>query len=462
MNHAAPPGRAQPLLTVEQLDFGYPGRPLFTAWSATVSAGLTWLQGRPGSGKSTLLKLLGGALAPAAGRLLIGPVEAASEPRRYRQQVFWCGDGPLPFDHLRPPEYFGFLQGLYPGFDVGALGQHVQAFGLAGHLQQRLGALPSGAQRKVALAAALSAGTRVTLLDRPFDGLDPSARGHLLATLDSAATHASRAWVLAGPGVDAGPAPWPAALLELDRRERRCNAVSVVPATADIPFRRPASGPTGAAALRHRGPGADLPPPLHTIGRRMSTAAPIAGPASGHLSSLDGLPAAVRAHNADLLNDRLSVADYRARLCVELQTTFACSRASLWRFGGAAPGDLSLTCVAAFDEAEGPSSGGDVLNQSEYHGYFEALLQHGVYASIDVLTDPHLQGLVAPYFLPRGIRSLLDTTFKVNGKIFGVVCIEQTGAPRDWTLRERQALRNVSSQISLAVARFYARPRERD
>ncbi|MCW7536946.1 GAF domain-containing protein [Aquabacterium sp. A7-Y] len=175
------------------------------------------------------------------------------------------------------------------------------------------------------------------------------------------------------------------------------------------------------------------------------------------MSLRETLAQTIRAHSADLLADRLSSSGYRDRLCVALQQAFGCSRASLWRFGGPAADDLSLTCVAAFDVAEGATPGGDVLRQVEYRGYFEALLQSGVYASSDVLTDPHLGGLVAPYFLPRGIRSLLDTTFKVNGRIFGVVCIEQTGEPRHWSVREQHALRHAASQISLAVARYKSR-----
>ena len=196
-----------PVLQVEALSFSYPGRPVFTGWSAEIAAGLTWLRGGNGSGKSTLLALLAGALAPITGHIAVNGILQAGQPLDYRCQVFWCGPGPLVFDHLRPPEYFGFIAGLYPRFDSAALAGHVQAFGLQPHLGLRLSALSTGTQRKVALATALAVGTAVVLLDEPFNALDDASLGHLKAVLRAAAASSSQAWLVAShPDPGAGAA----------------------------------------------------------------------------------------------------------------------------------------------------------------------------------------------------------------------------------------------------------------
>ena len=203
------------ILKIDGLSFSYPGRPLFTGFSAQLGPGLTWLRGPNGCGKSTLLALLAGALRPITGQIAVNNILQAGQPLDYRREVFWCGPGPVVFDHLRPPEYFGFIAGLYPRFDAQALAGHVQAFGLAAHLGQRLSALSTGTQRKVALAAALAVGTAVVLLDEPFNALDAASLAHLQAVLHEAAGSRSQAWLVAShPDPGAGAAG--RALLDLD------------------------------------------------------------------------------------------------------------------------------------------------------------------------------------------------------------------------------------------------------
>jgi ABC-2 type transport system ATP-binding protein len=184
-------------LTADDLSFSYPARHVFTRWSARFEPGLTWLRGGNGSGKSTLLKLLAGALPPLSGRLVAAGIDAAQDPLGYRRKVFWCGPGAIVFDHLRPDEFFAFMQSLYPHWDSAEAAAQAQAFGLAPHFGQRLAALSTGTQRKVWLAAALAAGTAVLLLDEPLNALDAASLAHLQLQLAAAAARRSAAVVVA-------------------------------------------------------------------------------------------------------------------------------------------------------------------------------------------------------------------------------------------------------------------------
>lgn len=187
-------------LVVRDLSFSWPRRHVFTAWSADVGAGLTWLRGVNGSGKSTLLKLLAGALPPLSGAMqLMGDValNPATDALAWKREVFWCGPGPIAFDHLRPLEYFGFLQGLYPRFDAQAVMAHAAGFGLGPHLATPLAALSTGTQRKVWLAAALAVGARLRLLDEPLNALDAASLAHLHAELAGAAQQTHTLWLVA-------------------------------------------------------------------------------------------------------------------------------------------------------------------------------------------------------------------------------------------------------------------------
>ena len=184
------------LLSARQLVFSYPRRHVFSGWSAEFKSGLTWVRGINGSGKSTLLHLLAGALPLQGGVLQVHGIDSTTHALAYRLEVFYCGPGPIAFDHLRPTEFFGFMRALYPRFDVDALGEHVRSFGLEGHLDLRLSALSTGTQRKVWLAAALVAGTRVVLLDEPGNSLDVESLDHLKSQLLRRAYDKGRACIV--------------------------------------------------------------------------------------------------------------------------------------------------------------------------------------------------------------------------------------------------------------------------
>jgi len=152
------------LLRLESLGFAHPGAPtpVFQALSAELPGGIALVCGDEGRGKSTLLRLLAGQLQAAHGRMLwqgqplaasqvafFDAQEAAWQPQVVQQIL----DGLLP----RPPaDLPGLLEGL----------------GLGPHLGKPLYQLSTGSRRKVFLAAALSAGAPLTLLDQPFMALD--------------------------------------------------------------------------------------------------------------------------------------------------------------------------------------------------------------------------------------------------------------------------------------------------
>lgn len=125
---------AHPLLTATGLGFSYvSGEPLISDLSLHLSSGQRIaLVGPNGSGKSTLVRLLSGELQPDAGTITGAP--------------------PL----------------------------HVAQHVTAGVITRS-----GGEARLQALRAAFAAGSRVILLDEPTNDLDPDARAHFAALLDS-------------------------------------------------------------------------------------------------------------------------------------------------------------------------------------------------------------------------------------------------------------------------------------
>lgn len=186
------------VLHAEGLSFHYPQQPgLLARWSARIPAGLTLVRGGDGCGKTTLLRLLAGDLPASAGRLQIHGVELQSSPVSYRQQVFWLDPRSTAFDQITPRDYYKSLTGRFAKFDERLLPDLLDGLSLVPHLDKSIYMLSTGTRRKVWLAAAFASGAAATLLDEPFAALDRSAIAFVMELLEDAATHPTRAFVLA-------------------------------------------------------------------------------------------------------------------------------------------------------------------------------------------------------------------------------------------------------------------------
>ena len=186
-----------PLLQVSQLNFSYPGVPLFQNFSVAIPPGVTLVRGGDGRGKTSLLQLLGGSMTARDGVLQLDNIRLDEDSQAYRRQVFHIDPRTDAYDQMTPPQFFAAMQERFPAFDESCLPCLTGGLSLTPHLEKQLFMLSTGTKRKTYLAAAFAANARLTLLDDPFASLDRASINFVSERLNTLPGDQRQAWVVA-------------------------------------------------------------------------------------------------------------------------------------------------------------------------------------------------------------------------------------------------------------------------
>jgi branched-chain amino acid transport system ATP-binding protein len=147
------------------------------------------LVGRNGAGKTTLMRTLMGHLAPTSGSVVFGGHDLLALPAHARAGL---GIGYMPEDRGLVPELTVEENILVPLWVNRALvteDRLALVYRVLPELVEMRGRrallLSGGQQKLVALARALAAGTRLLLLDEPFEGVAPALSKRLADVIAS-------------------------------------------------------------------------------------------------------------------------------------------------------------------------------------------------------------------------------------------------------------------------------------
>jgi len=159
------------MLEIKNITFGYtPFKNVFQDFSLEFeNPGVYGLLGKNGTGKSTLLYLIMGLLHPKSGQILFEGNETSKREASVLADLFI-----VPEDYNLPnvtlKDYVKALAPLYPKFSEEKLNNCLGVFEMDQDV--KLGEISMGQKKKVYMAIALAAGTRILLMDEPTNGLD--------------------------------------------------------------------------------------------------------------------------------------------------------------------------------------------------------------------------------------------------------------------------------------------------
>jgi len=145
---------------------------------AVADGSMTGLVGRNGAGKTTLLRTIMGHVKPSQGRITFDGQDLGTLPSHARAEL---GIGFMPEDRGLVPELTVQENILVPVWvnkglrEAERLALVYRVLPELEEMSHRRALLLSGGQQKlVALARAMAVGTRLLLLDEPFEGVAPA------------------------------------------------------------------------------------------------------------------------------------------------------------------------------------------------------------------------------------------------------------------------------------------------
>ena len=167
------------MLRIESIHVAIQSVQVLRGLSLEVNSGtMVGLVGRNGAGKTTLMRSVMGHLATSQGRILFEGQDLAAIPKHARATL---GIGYMPEDRGLVPELTVEENILVPVWTSKTLKEAARlkfVYDVLPELvemRHRRALLLSGGQQKlVALARALAVGTRLLLLDEPFEGVAPA------------------------------------------------------------------------------------------------------------------------------------------------------------------------------------------------------------------------------------------------------------------------------------------------
>lgn len=158
------------MISVKNLHFGYPKKPVFKDLSLELKPGFIYgLLGKNGTGKSTLLRNIAGLLFPREGKIEVMGYKPGDRLPGFLQEVFMVPEEfhmpDVPLEHLEK-HYAPF----YPKFSAEQFRKYVAEFNIpiSGSLQN----MSYGQKKKVLISLGLATNTSVLLMDEPTNGLD--------------------------------------------------------------------------------------------------------------------------------------------------------------------------------------------------------------------------------------------------------------------------------------------------
>lgn len=126
-------------------------------------------------------------------------------------------------------------------------------------------------------------------------------------------------------------------------------------------------------------------------------------------------------------------------------------RVSVWKID---PGRTRLDCLGNYDESVREDCAQESLPRIAMPKYFSLFETEKIIISKDSQHCPVTEELRDSYLMPNNIMAMMDVPIRIEGEIVGVICFENVGKERDWTLQDQKFGLISAQMVSLALETY--------
>jgi ABC-2 type transport system ATP-binding protein len=169
----------EPVISIRNLNKFYGTKQVLNSISIDILPGqVIGYIGPNGAGKSTTVKILCGLISDYTGQVTIKGVDIKQNPVLVKGMIGYVPEMAELYDVLTPNEFLSLMGALYnlPAQTVTEkAGRMLDAFGLAGNMDQRMDTFSKGMKQKVLITSGLLHNPDIIILDEPLSGLDANS-----------------------------------------------------------------------------------------------------------------------------------------------------------------------------------------------------------------------------------------------------------------------------------------------
>ncbi len=169
----------EPIIRIQNLNKFYGTKHVLKDISIDIEPGqVIGYIGPNGAGKSTTVKILAGLLADFTGDVFVKGIDIREDPVAVKSLIGFVPELAELYDVLTPNEFLSLMGSLYnlpEEVVTERAGKMLDAFGLAGNMNQRMDTFSKGMKQKVLITSGLLHNPEIIILDEPLSGLDANS-----------------------------------------------------------------------------------------------------------------------------------------------------------------------------------------------------------------------------------------------------------------------------------------------